>query len=139
MKFEELLKKCEAQPFKINLTKGEIKIGKTVYTKDELDLSDVSTEEMVKQMEDYFIKFKYSVPSAVSAKMNSYFTALPDKELSAEDYLIGEPRHVAQAKLELYVLALKLQGKLVSLFKGDAWFWQSQTDPDLVVLKKWIA
>jgi hypothetical protein len=53
--------------------------------------------------------------------------------------LYGVDREVAQFKLETYLLAWILSG----LFVWDEesmgkWFWQSQNDKDLVILRNWI-
>jgi hypothetical protein len=61
----------------------------------------------------------------------SRFYALPESELSDEDMLYGVPREQAERELEQ-----ALQG--FRMLEDSGWFWQSENDPDLVVLRSWV-
>lgn len=77
--------------------------------------------------------YKYSIPSQVKLNGNSpYFKAIPIYELKDSDIVCGEQRNIAQAMLELYILIADLK------MDEGKWFWQSEKDNDLVVLKKWL-
>ena len=52
--------------------------------------------------------------------------------------MYGERRDKAQIRLELYVLCLLINGLKWDSGKMGNWFWQSETDKDLVILKKWV-
>ncbi len=81
--------------------------------------------------------YKHSVPNRMKRQRN-FFRALQENELSTEDLITGESRQVAKEKLEMAVLEGSLNGSLK--WPDEAkWFWQSEKDPDLIVLKKWVA
>ena len=52
--------------------------------------------------------------------------------------LYGERRDSAQIRLELYILCQILGGLTWNPEKMGKWFWQSEMDKDLVILKNWI-
>ena len=60
----------------------------------------------------------------------SRFYALPESELSDEDMLYGMPREEAERELEKALAGFTIP-------EGSGWFWQSENDPDLVVLRSW--
>lgn len=77
--------------------------------------------------------YKYSIPSQVKLNGNNpYFKATSIDELKDSDIVCGEQRNIAQAMLELYILIADLK------MDEGKWFWQSEKDNDLVVLKKWL-
>lgn len=70
----------------------------------------------------------------------SLFKAAGDENLSNESLMCGGYRNIAQCRLELTVLIFILNKSLNpndDIFKGK-WFWQSDKDKELVILKKWI-
>lgn len=95
--------------------------------------------ECLSEVEMLYQRYKYSVPSERSeSKSRKYFKALPELDLSDDDMMFGERRDKAQIELELYLLCQIILG-----FKWNAktmgnWFWQSNTDKDLVILKDWV-
>lgn len=66
------------------------------------------------------------------------FKALPEKELSDEDMMYGERREVARCKLELYILIQLLRGNLAWENRWGRWFWKSENDRDLIILRDWV-
>ncbi len=84
----------------------------------------------VAALEAAYAAYKYSVPSEKTMKRTGRFYALPESELSDDDMLYGVPREQAGRELEE-----ALQG--FTMPEGSGWFWQSDNDPDLVVLRSW--
>jgi hypothetical protein len=85
----------------------------------------------VEELEAAYAVYKYSIPSEKTMNRVSRFYALPESELSDDDMLYGVPREEAEKNLEK-----ALQGFVMP--DGAGWFWQSESDPDLVVLRSWI-
>ncbi len=84
-----------------------------------------------------YAAYKHSVPNGMR-RQRKFFRALPESELSTEDLITGENRQKAKERLEMAVLEGSLNGSLK--WPDDTkWFWQSEKDPDLIILKKWIA
>lgn len=147
--YEELIKRVEnGESFYINFKNQSLKIGKkfvitdgfyddskTLYTNDELDMSDV-----LSYIEMLYKNYKYSLPSERSdRKHRQYFKALSVDKLTDKQMAIGERREVARAKLEGFILCMIVDGFFVWDEKEmGKWFYQSKTDPDLVILRSWI-
>lgn len=129
--------------FRIDFINRSLKIGKHYIIKDgeydgELGLS--KPDNPLEEIERLFNRYHHSMPSERSEnKRKTYFRALPEHELSEEDMLFGEPREVAQIKLELCILILILNDTLVwDEFAKGKWFWQSPKHKELIILKEWI-
>jgi len=94
----------------------------------------------ISTLEELYQNYKHSRPSERSdSKRRNYFKALRLDELDDDDMLYGTDREIAQFELEAYLLCWILSG----LFVWDEesmgkWFWQSQNDKDLVILRSWI-
>lgn len=107
----------------------------------ELGLPEISTISIVLQgIEDLYNVYKHSIPSERSErKRRRYFKALPEHELSDEDMAYGVSRDEAQLILELAVLIYILNNSLVwDEASMGKWFWQSNRDKDLVILRQWV-
>lgn len=87
-------------------------------------------------IEVLYCEYKHSAPSKHSNN-KSYFKALPVEELTDADLAYGYDRDFAQAMLEGYILLANLTGWLTWEF-DDYWFYQSDSDRELVILKEWI-
>ena len=84
-------------------------------------------------------RYKHSVPSEYSEKRyRKYFRSLRECDLSDEDMNFGELRDIAQAKLECYILFSIITGTLKWEESWGKWFWQSEHDKDLVILREWV-
>ena len=147
--YEELVKRVEeGESFYINFKNQALKIGKefivvdgfydderTLYTDCELEMSDV-----LSFIETLYENYKYSLPSERSDnKRRQYFKALPVDRLTDAQMAIGERREVARAKLEGFILCMIVAGRFG--WKEDKlgkWFWQSDKDVDLVIIRSWI-
>ena len=84
----------------------------------------------IEQLEEVYARYKHSIPSEKTMHRTSRFYALPESELSDEDMLYGVPREQAERELEQVLRGFRMP-------EGSGWFWQSETDPDLVVLRSW--
>jgi len=85
----------------------------------------------IADFESLYQTYKHSVPSERTMGRVPRFKALPESGLSSEDMLYGVSREEAERELEKALKALP--------FPGDekSWFWQSENDRDLVILKSW--
>ena len=147
--YEELIKRVEeGEPFYINFKNQALKIGKKfiisdgfyddsriLYTTSELEMSDI-----LSYIETLYESYKHSLPSERSdSKRRQYFKALPVDKLTDEQMATGERREVARAKLEGFILCMIVDGFFVWNEKEmGKWFYQSDKDPDLVILRSWI-
>lgn len=143
--YEELIQKVsEGSRFNINFETRTMKIGKKkVIDNGEYgnkELINIKTNNPLDIIENLYSQYKFSIPSERSEnKRRGYFKALAANELTDEELICGERREVARARLEGFILCMILNGKLTwDEFTMGKWFWQSNNDPDLVILKKWI-
>lgn len=133
--------------FKVDFEKRELRIGKTFLVKDgeyegNSGVSVKDNEDFIRQLEQIYSTYKHSIPSERSeGKAKRYFKALEEHELSDEDMMYGLSREVAQCRLETFFLLCSIQGLVdwnKEPFNNRHWFWKSTTDPDLIILKKWV-
>ena len=85
----------------------------------------------VEMLETAYAVYKHSVPSEKTMNRTHRFYALPESELSDDDMLYGMPREQAEAALEMALADFAYP-------ETAGWFWQSENDSDLVVLRSWI-
>lgn len=141
------------EPFHIDFEKRNMKVGKEYLIKDGLfngtrpllicsDFDELQRlDGILSIIEGLYAKYKYSLPSERSDnKRKKYFKALPMEEITDEQLMVAERRETSQAALEGFVLCMIVNGQLVwdEKIMNGKWFWQSQTDPDLVLLRSWI-
>ena len=86
----------------------------------------------IEDLETAYAIYKHSIPSERTMGRTPRFYALPESELSNDDMLYGVPREQAERELEKALQGFKMP-------EGAGWFWQSENDPDLVVLRSWVA
>lgn len=142
----------EGESFHIDFEKRNMKVGRDYLIKNgEYDeerellgksfgnvhnLTDLLFELLV-----LYRVYKYSLPSERSDnKRRKYFKALPMEEITDEQLMGAERREYARAVLEGFVLCMIVGGKFVwdeEIMNGK-WFWQSDIEPDLVVLRSWV-
>lgn len=104
-----------------------------------LGVPHCSEEEFFSEVEELYRRYKHSIPSERSESTSRrYFMALPERELSDDDMLYGERRDKSQIELELFILCQLLGGFKWNPEKFGRWFWQSQEDKDLVILRQWV-
>ena len=130
------------EKFKVNLEKRNLQIGNKYLIKDGKynGVLHNCVGFSISTFEELYQIYKHSRPSERSEnKQRKYFKALKLNELEEDDMLYGDDRELAQLSLELYLLCWILSGTFVwdeeSMGK---WFWQSQNDKDLVILRSWI-
>ena len=126
--------------FNVDLKKKALQLDKNNVPLDNINVNISSSEDMLSTIHKLFERYKYSVPSERSeGKRRRYFKALKLSEIEYDDFMFGEGRDTAQIKLELYVL-------LSSIYHKDFWeeifkeqfFYQSDKDKDLIILKDWV-
>ena len=148
--FEELIKRVsDGEKFHIDFETRTMKVGNTKlidngkYDENRLlifEYNIYSLQVLLHMIRELYRTYKVSIPSERSSKKRKcYFKALSADELSDEQLMCGERREVAQATLEGFILCMILNGEFVwdEEIMGK-WFWQSRSDQDLVILKKWI-
>lgn len=89
-------------------------------------------------LEELYQRYKHSVPNIRNRKRQNsiYFTALDVTELSDADLKANIPRKEAGETLELMVLLAYVRGDIA--FDKKSWFWQSKSDPNFIILRKWV-
>lgn len=139
------------EPFHIDLEKRSMKVGKEYLIKNgEYDASrevfdmmhkDIySLQVALHMLRELYKNYKYSLPSERSdGKRKKYFKALPIEKIPDDKLLIAGRRETMQAALEGFILCAIITNQ----FKWDEeimgkWFYQSEKDPDLVLLRSWI-
>lgn len=142
--YYEAIEKVEnGARFHVDFQQRSLKIdGKYVIKSGEYEGElrlEVSTNPLP-AITQLFLRYQHSLPSERSDnKTYRYFNALSEHELTDDDMLYGEPREIAQIKLELYVLIMILNGSLKwDEFAKNKWFWQSPNVKDLIILKEWV-
>ena len=144
--YEELLTRVEqGEKFKINFEQRSMKVGKGWLIKNGecekgrilYGLRPILISELI---ENLYKSYKYSCPSERSdSKRKGYFKALSVDELTDEQMIYGENRELMQAQLEGFILCAILMNHLKwEDLTEEKWFWQSRTEPDLIILKQWI-
>lgn len=142
---ELLLRVEEGEKFDINFEKRNMKVGKTWLIKDgECEISRIlygkHPVSIKDEIESLYKSFKYSCPSERSdSKRKGYFKALSVDELTDEQMVYGENRELMQAQLEGFILCAILMNHLKwEDLTDQKWFWQSDREKDLIILKSWI-
>lgn len=151
--YSELIERVDnGEKFCIDFEKRNMKVGKEYLIKDgeydeakglfhKLHEEPYSLNVTLHCIHELYKAYKYSLPSERSdSKIRKYFKALSIDELSDEQLMVAKKRETSQAALEGFILCSVLAGHLYwdeDVMHGT-WFWQSKTDPDLVVLRSFI-
>lgn len=93
--------------------------------------TDVQLPVCADTIERLYDIYKHSIPSEKTMGRVPRFKALPESELSDDDMLYGVPREEAERQLERALKGFAMPDT------AGSWFWQSEKDRDLVVLKSW--
>lgn len=139
--YSELLDRVsKGAKFKIDLVQKTLKIdGKEVALEgcmiDNNDLVriGITSDNSIEIIEQLYANYKRSVPSARHNGNKPYFKALNIEDLTDGDIAFNWDRCYAQAAIEGYVLL----GGLIWANENH-WFWQSESEHSLVILKEWI-
>lgn len=100
--------------------------------------SSIEPEFSFEKLENLYRRYRYSLPSERDQVRRSYFLALKEEDLDDEDMLYGERRQIAKFRLEFYILCAIVSGALKWDENWGNWFWQSENDKSLVILRSWI-
>ena len=141
----------EGESFHIDFEKRNMKVGRDYLIKEgEFDESKSvfklcehcnGIETILHRIELLYKNYKFSLPSERSDnKRRKYFKALPIEEITDEQLMTAERREYSRAVLEGFVLCMIVSGQLVwdEKIMNGKWFWQSDIEPDLVVLRSWV-
>lgn len=150
--YVELVERVDrGETFNIDFETKSMKVGKEYLIKNgEYDTSREVFDMAHREIYDLYVAlhmlrklyehYKYSLPSERSdSKRRKYFKALPIEKIPDDKLLIAERRETAQARLEGFILCAVITNQ----FKWDEnimgkWFYQSEKDPDLVLLRSWV-
>ena len=133
MSIYELLK--ESETCRVDLNKKSLWLNGKQYIKDGANLTELPLIDQEEDLDALYYDYKYSVPSSKASK--SYFKALPVDSLTDVQLATGQPRYKAR-QCQGYILLAGMAGLLASVVSTGNYFWQSETDSDFVILKKWI-
>ena len=143
IKIRELL--MESHNVYIDIAKRNMKVDGKYVIKDgeikdgyEICKGKLPVNVVFIVMEEYYLEYKYSIPSKGSD--SRYFKGLAFEDIP-DDILVNAPRRgKAKAKLEYFVLESILNGSLTwnNDIMGGTYFWKSKRQPDLVLYKNWI-
>lgn len=117
--------------------------GKPLYP---IGLEKMPASKALCRLEKAYEDYKYSLPGFESAggkasfQSKCLFKALVADKIPDGYILSGVMRREARLSLELLFLVLIVNGSLSTEEPpfADKWFWQSEKDRDLVILKEWI-
>lgn len=94
-----------------------------------------STDVTFDLLDNLYQNYKHSVPSPDDKP--GPFKALPYDELSTEDLVEGHQRCDMLEELAFAILIGSIN-KSLHWPDPNHWFWQSEKDPDFIVLRKWV-
>lgn len=149
----ELVERVDnGETFRIDLEKRTMKVGNDYLikngeydtTRDVFDMfhKDIYSLYVVLHIiRQLYKNYKHSLPSERSdSKRKKYFKALSIEELTDEQLMVAHKRETAQAALEGFILCAVITNQLTwdEEIMGGKWFYQSEKDPDLVILRSWI-
>ena len=130
----------EGKPFKADFKKKSIKLGKQYLIKKGVIQNGYSVNltetDPYKIIEENYKRFKNSRPDGNFKR--SYFKAKKDEELTDTEFITGNNRSVAQAMLEGYIVCAVVTGR-IHWKNPNHWYWVSEKDNDLILLKGWIS
>lgn len=135
MELQELERKVESGArFRISLENRTLHInGKRVDFED-----GIEPEFSFEKLENLYRRYQHSMPGERDNVRKSYFIALKEEDLDDEDILYGERRQIAKFRLEFYVLCAIVSGALKWDENWGNWFWQSENNKSLVILRSWV-
>lgn len=144
MKYSELREKVEhGARFSIDFKKRTLKVSGKNIEIDDNDFYDSGLDydvpTIMADTERLYYIYKHSIPSERSERrQRNYFKSMPYKELTDEELCYGQHRETARFDLEFYILRALQLGRLTWQKEWGSWFWQSDEDKDLVILREWV-
>lgn len=127
--------------FKVDLKAKTLRIGKETVIDSgnyEGELIGDLPKDPWELAEDLFHNYYMSRPGKWSERKRTYFAAKDAGEMSDLELACGEPRLLAQAKLEGFILCAVLAGLIKWNPLYGNWFWKSGRYPEFVLLKEWF-
>lgn len=130
--------------FRVNFSERSLKVNDRHLIKNgeyegELGIEAESEDKVLETIENLYRVYKNSTPSERSeSKSKQYFRALPEHQLSDDAMLYGQPRELAQIRLELYILCQLILGFTWNPETMGTWFYQGKQDKDLIIIRKWL-
>lgn len=112
----------------------EVVQHKITVNGDSYEFDEFINEEH--NLNELYRQYKTSIPGEKDGG-HHYFKALSASELTDAQLVLNMQRLEARVRLEAYILLASLNGILTWTWP-DNWYWQSQEDPDFVILKKYI-
>lgn len=139
MTYEEIIQRvADGARFSVDFQKRTFRLNGKQIDLSEIEMPEINMPVM-SEIELLYIHYKRSVPSERSeSHRKTYFKAKPERELTDRDMMYGEEREPMRCRLELFVLLAIYHGELTWHEEWGSWFWQSQADKDLVILRQWI-
>lgn len=123
----------------IDLNTKSVKRGKTYLIKNGKPISNfkIRTSPVTfSEIEDLYETYKYSVPDGTRSK-RPYFYALGPDQIPTIKMINGANRQKAKEDLELTLL-MGILNKSLKWPNQKQWFWQSEKDKDLILLREWF-
>lgn len=123
----------------IDLKTKSVKRGKTYLIKNGKPISNfkIRTSPVTfSEIEDLYETYKYSVPDGTRSK-RPYFYALGPEQIPTIKMINGANRQKAKEDLELTLL-MGILNKSLKWPNQKQWFWQSEKDKDLILLREWF-
>lgn len=123
----------------IDLKTKSVKRGKTYLIKNGKPISNfkIRTSPVTfSEIEDLYETYKYSVPDGTRSK-RPYFYALGSEQIPTIKMINGANRQKAKEDLELTLL-MGILNKSLKWPNQKQWFWQSEKDKDLILLREWF-
>jgi hypothetical protein len=102
----------------------------------ELQMSEFTTP-VLQNFAKAFIKFQHSSPATTNKKVFKYFEPLPIEQLSDNDILYGADREETYKDLMFLFRLCIMSNQFDKFFENKNLYWQSQTIPNLVLMRKW--
>lgn len=137
--------------FKIDFSRRTLSVnGKQILSKGapvsskytlDFDSKEVPLQVTLRKIERAYSAYRHSIPGEKDNR-RTYFYAPPYYHLDKDEQLLGESRNVARFRLEFRVLMALISGRLywdpVTMGEKCSWFWRSDNEPELIILRAWI-
>lgn len=123
----------------VNLDTHTLKKNKKILIQNGIPQNNYKIDPILitfEKLEELYQAYKHSVPDKIKHK-HQYFKALDYEKLTTKDLITGENRSKTKEILETTLLTGILNGSL-KWPDESKWFWQSETDKDFILLKKWF-
>lgn len=121
----------------LDIERKEIILQDNLIEKNDLVFLGIYETESWRVIEELYLRYKRSTPSAHNNGNKPYFKADSVEYLTDDELAFNESRNFMQCALEGFILLASLNG-MIEWHNENHWFWQSQLDKELIVLREWI-